>query len=348
MVLTTNPAQDTIEAKGTFTLSGATVSSFAIDAAAYWATGSTYESGEPQYVTGTFTVGSTTSYFSTLTGKPQKPGTEPVAMTAEELAQGVFELVGTVAGKEDPTASSSGYPPAGVAVSWITVNQSVRVVLDGFVPKSGVSIDGELTISGNADGTYVAASGSFTLTGASVFTVSINGNATWTGGFTVVDSPPSSVSGTFTVDGVSLQLTDLIDLPDLPAVPPAHAEIAGNVFSLIGTVVSKEDPTTGNPAGMTVSASQTSITVTLSSYAIEPGVYVSGSMTMSVNSTQTELTINGSFTMTGGAVSSFSIYATAYWTGGATMSTGEPSSFSGTFTIGSATYQIADLIAMSD
>jgi len=127
------------------------------------------------------------------------------------LAGGIFETIGLVFESEssDPTL---GTYPAGMSVTWVTPGTVLKITFTNYSPDTGVMVNGSVTLtqtSGNP--LTMTFSGSMTITGLEYSSVSLSGTAVWPAGAADPgDADPESVTGTFTVDGKSYSLADVL------------------------------------------------------------------------------------------------------------------------------------------
>jgi hypothetical protein len=130
-----------------------------------------------------------------------------------EVAGGIFSLIGMVfeSETEDPTESESY--PTGMTVSWVAQPTVLEITLTDMTPPDWgtVVIEGSITLTQISDSPFIIEiEGTVTLTNYSCASIALDGTATWAAGADPGDSEPESITGTFTVDGTTYDLADLV------------------------------------------------------------------------------------------------------------------------------------------
>lgn len=138
---------------------------------------------------------------------------EPVPDNVLEYGAGVFELV------EDVVTRCSDYTSYdfsdGRSFSW-TSSTTIVLTVDNYIAESSIPPDPDLILDGNitltllSDNPYqIQLVGSLTTSGLSSDSASINGTAYWATGENPEDDMPSSVNGTFTVNGTGYDMATI-------------------------------------------------------------------------------------------------------------------------------------------
>ena len=121
-----------------------------------------------------------------------------------EAAEGTFELIGEV------LLAHSGSPEPGVSITESGSTKTVTLI--NYSPEYGVTITGNLQIITVSTSPY-----SFSITGSAVITgelnaeISLEATASWTDGGSPESGPPSAMTGTFTYNGKSYDVIDIME-----------------------------------------------------------------------------------------------------------------------------------------
>lgn len=243
--------------------------------------------------------------------------------------------------------------PAGVSV---LVNSPTQytMTMTGFEPESGVSVTGEVVLTQIQESPLtLTVSANLTATATMSITVVMSATATWAAGENPPDDPPASMTGTFVYNGTTYQMSNIMEaLEDLDDddigpddAPPFDDNVLGTadgIFSLIGLMM--EDPA-DYPSGVSVTGDDVNKVMELRGFEPEPGIYVSGSISVTVTATSPfAMSVTVSITMSGEFDATVAMTANASWETG-DPGYDPPSAINGTLTFNGTGYSVAELLA---
>ncbi|HHU36423.1 MAG TPA: hypothetical protein GXZ47_04250 [Treponema sp.] len=126
-----------------------------------------------------------------------------------DSAEGVFDFVGEFLMVEDPSTETF---PDGVTVV-DNPDETRTLTFTNFEPEDGVTVNGTMNLeqlSENPLKVSLSATLSGTGEGENI-TITLSGTATWAMGETMEEDDPSSITGTFTYNGTSYNLSTIME-----------------------------------------------------------------------------------------------------------------------------------------
>ncbi len=165
---------------------------------------------------------------------PSETSGTPVSIPKEvsSLADGIFSLIDMVFNSEasDPTLDTTY--PSGMTAAWIAPQTELRISLSNFAPDTGETrVDGEIVLTQISQAPYtIDMAGTIDLTKHTYSKVLFTGRGQWDTGKEPGTDSPKTITGTFTVDGKTYQLADVVAANSSSSTTAAPTAVAPAVF----------------------------------------------------------------------------------------------------------------------